>query len=85
MIKGTNKPNVYCRSIGAFYWQPKWPNTTFFGNFQKKNTVSEINGKIPLSLELEFQKFEFLISYATVALLSWNLSDLKKLCGTQAW
>ena len=31
----------------------------------------EINGKVPLFLELEFQKLEFLISFATVALLSW--------------
>ena len=39
--------------------------------FSKKNTVLEINGKVPLFLELEFQKLEFLISFATVALLSW--------------
>ena len=31
----------------------------------------EINGKVPLFLELEFQKLEFFISSATVALLSW--------------
>ena len=31
----------------------------------------EINGKVPLFLELEFWKLEFLISFATVALLSW--------------
>ena len=46
-----------------------------FWKFLEKNTVSEINGKVPLFLKLEFQKLEFLISYATVALLSWNLSD----------
>ena len=45
---------------------PKWPNTTIFGNFWQKNIISEINSKIPLFLELEF-----LISFATVALLSW--------------
>ena len=39
--------------------------------FLAKNTVSEINSKVPLFLELEFQKLEFLISFATVALLSW--------------
>ena len=33
---------------------PKWPNTTIFGNFQQKNTVSEINSKVSLFLELEF-------------------------------
>ena len=59
--------------------RPKWPNTTFFGNFQQKNTVSEINNKVPLFLELEFQKLEFLISFAIVALLSWNLCNLKKI------
>ena len=42
---------------------PKWPNTTIFGNFQQENTVSEINSKIPLFLELELQKLEFLISF----------------------
>ena len=31
----------------------------------------EINGKVPPFLELEFQKLEFLISFAIVALLSW--------------
>ena len=31
----------------------------------------EINGKLPLFLELEFQKLEFHISFATMALLSW--------------
>ena len=51
--------------------RPKRPNTTFFGNFYQKNIVSEINGKLPFFLELEFQKLEFLISSATVALLSW--------------
>ena len=51
--------------------RPKWPNTTIFGNFQQKNTVSEIHSKVPLFLELKFQKLEFLISFATVALLSW--------------
>ena len=50
---------------------PKWPNTTFFGNFQKKTPVSEINGKLPLFPKLEFQKLEFLINSAIVALLSW--------------
>ena len=39
------------RSVGV---GPKWPNITFFGNFQQKNTVSEINDKVPLFLELEF-------------------------------
>ena len=38
---------------------------------KKKNTVSEINNKVSLFLELEFQKLEFLINFATVALLSW--------------
>ena len=42
-----------------------------FWEFLAKNTVSEINGKVPLFLELEFQKLEFLISFATVAPLSW--------------
>ena len=42
-----------------------------FWKFLEKNTVSEINDKVPLFLELEFQKLEFLISSATVALLSW--------------
>ena len=42
-----------------------------FWKFLAKNTVSEINGKVPLFLELEFQKLEFLISFATVAPLSW--------------
>ena len=42
-----------------------------FWKFLAKNTVSEINGKVPLFLELEFQKLEFLISSGTVALLSW--------------
>ena len=51
--------------------RPKWPNTTIFGNFQQTNTVSEINSKVLLFLELEFQKLEFLISFATIALLSW--------------
>ena len=50
----------------------------FFGNFWQKNTVSEINGKVPLFLEVEFQKLEFLVSSATVALLSWNVR-LKKI------
>ena len=31
----------------------------------------EINGKVPLFLELEFQKLEFLISSATMTLLNW--------------
>ena len=39
--------------------------------FLARNTVSEINSKVPLFLELEFQKLEFLISFATMALLSW--------------
>ena len=30
-----------------------------------------MNGKVPLFLELEFQKLEFFISFAIVALLSW--------------
>ena len=51
--------NIWKYLIGG--WRPKWPNTTIFGNFKQKNTVSEINGKIPLFLELEFQKLEFLI------------------------
>ena len=42
-----------------------------FWKFLEKNTVSKINDKVPLFLELEFQKLEFLISSATVALLSW--------------
>ena len=58
--------------------RPKWPNTTIFGNFQPKNTVSEINSKVPLFLELEFQKLEFHISFATVALLSW-ICAIKKI------
>ena len=45
------------------YPRPKWPNTTVFGNFLQENTVSEINNKVPLFLELEFQKLEFLISF----------------------
>ena len=62
----------YCLVVPfIIYRRPKWPNTTIFGNFQQKNIVSEINSKVPLFLELEFQKFEFLISFATVALLSW--------------
>ena len=52
-------------------YRSKWSNTTFFENCKQKNTVLEINGKVPLFLELEFQKLEFLISSATVALLSW--------------
>ena len=44
----------------------------------KKNTVSKINGKLSLFLELKFQKLEFLISSATVAQLSWNVR-LKKI------
>ena len=52
--------------------RPKWLNTTIFGNFQQKNTVSKINSKVPLFLKLEFQKLEFLISFAIVALLSWT-------------
>ena len=42
-----------------------------FWKFLEKNTVWEINDKVPLFLELEFQKLEFLISSATVVLLSW--------------
>ena len=42
----------------------------FWKFLAKKNTVSDINDKVPLFLELEFQKLEFLISSATVALLS---------------
>ena len=42
-----------------------------FWKFLAKKTVSEINGKVSLFLELEFKKIEFLISFATVALLSW--------------
>ena len=38
----------------------------FLEIFSKKNIVSEINGKVPLFLELVL-----LISFATVALLSW--------------
>ena len=49
--------NIWKYLIGG--WRPKWPNTTIFGNFKQKNTVSEINGKVPLFLELEFQKLEF--------------------------
>ena len=37
----------------------------------------KINGEVPLFLELEFQKLEFLISSATVVLLSW-ISAIKK-------
>ena len=37
----------------------------------------EINSKIPLFLELEFQKLEFLISFVTVALLSWTCAIKK--------
>ena len=51
--------NIWKYLIGG--WRPKWPNTTIFGNFKQKNTISEINGKVPLFLELEFQKLEFLI------------------------
>ena len=42
-----------------------------FWKFLEKNTVSEINSKVLFFLELEFQKLEFLINFATVALLSW--------------
>ena len=50
-----------------------WPNGQIphFLEIFSKNTVSEINGKVSLFLEFEFQKLEFLISSATVALLSW--------------
>ena len=43
----------------------------FWKFLAKKKNCSEINGKLPLFPELEFQKLEFLISSATVALLSW--------------
>ena len=46
-----------------------------FWKFLAKTQFLEINGKVPPFIELDFQKLEFLISYATVALLSWNLSD----------
>ena len=42
-----------------------------FWKFLAKKHCFEINGKEPLFLELEFQKLEFLISFATMALLSW--------------
>ena len=42
-----------------------------FWKFLAKKHFSEINSKVPLFLELKFQKLEFLISFATVALLSW--------------
>ena len=51
--------------------QAKMAKYHIFWKFLEKNTVSEINDKVPLFLELEFQKLEFLISSATVALLSW--------------
>ena len=60
-------PFYYCNT---FQLWPKWPNTTIFEIFQQKYTVLKINSKVPLFLELEFQKLEFLISFATVALLS---------------
>ena len=42
-----------------------------FWKFLAKTHCFGINSKVPLFLELEFQKLEFLISFATVALLSW--------------
>ena len=54
------------------------PIPQFVEIFSKKNTVLEINGKVPLFLELEFQKLEFHISFATVALLSW-ICAIKKI------
>ena len=39
----------------------------FLEIFSKKTTISEINGKVPLFLELKFQKLEFLINFAIVA------------------
>ena len=42
-----------------------------FWKFLANKHFSEINSKVPLFLKLEFQKLEFLISFATVALLSW--------------
>ena len=38
----------------------------------------KINDKVPLFLELEFQKLEFLISFVTVTLLSW-ICAIKKI------
>ena len=67
--------NIYAATPCKHRHGPKWPNTTFFGNFQQKNTVSEINDKVLLFIELEFQKLEFLISSATMALLSWDFCD----------
>ena len=54
------------------------PIPQFLEIFSKKKTVSEINGKVPLFLKLEFQKLEFLISFATMALLSWICPIKKK-------
>ena len=56
-----------------------------FWKFLAKKIVSEINGKVPLFLELEFQKLEFLINFATVTLLSWICAIKKNLCGTRVW
>ena len=67
-IKHQKNFYISCAKVKKIW--PKWPNTKIFGNFQQKNTVSEINVKVPLFLKLEFQKLEFLISFATVALLS---------------
>ena len=48
-----------------------------FWKFLTKKHCSEINGKVQLFLELEFQKLKFLICFAIVALLSW-ICGIKK-------
>ena len=48
-----------------------------YHNFWKFLAKKHCFGKVPLFLELEFQKLEFLISFANVALLSWIFAVLE--------
>ena len=63
------------KNILGFFGGQNGQITHLLEIFSKKTLFRKINGKVSLFLELEFQKLEFLISYAIVALLSWNLSD----------